>query len=263
MKDFIQRIIFFLLILAIAIHVFVYVIQDSLLFFPTKNESFKASRFKHVEELSFEREGALLAGYMINAEKASNGIVFYFGGNSEDVSGTISDYYFIKDRMMVAFNYRAYGNSTGTPSQDQLFSDAYYIYKSILAKYPTEKVYIIGRSLGSGVACYVASREKNVKLCLVTPYDSILSLAKKNYPFLWIDLLLKHPFRSDLWVREVGKQITVIAALNDRVIPMEHTEKLIENMNEEPIFHKIKDADHNNLIYLKDYKNAIRRFLQD
>lgn len=263
MKYLIQRTIAFLLVLAIGIHLFVYVVQDSLLFFPTKNKNFNASKFKHVEELSFEREGVLLAGYIINAERASNGIVFYFGGNAEDVSGVISDYYFVEDKMMVAFNYRGYGDSTGNPNQENLLSDAHFIYKSILTKYSVEKVYIVGRSLGSGVACYVASKEKGVKLCLVTPYDSILSLAKRNYPFLWVDLLLKHSFRSDLWVNEIEKQITVIAALNDRIIPMEHTEKLIENMNKKPISHKIKDADHNNLIYLKDYKNAIRYFLRD
>ena len=50
---------------------------------------------------------------------------------------------------------------------------------------------IVGRSLGSGVATYLASVRPAARLVLVTPYNSLTDIAALRYPFIPVRWLLR------------------------------------------------------------------------
>src|SRR5436190_920528 len=56
------------------------------------------------------------------------------------------------------------------------------------------RVGLIGRSLGSGVAAYVASERPAAAVVLITPYDSIVEIARRRFPYCAARILLKHRF---------------------------------------------------------------------
>ena len=133
--------------------------------------------------------------------------------------------------------------SSGKPSEANLFNDALKIYDKFAHN---SRVIVIGRSLGSGVAVYLASKREVLGVVLITPYDSIASLAKEKYPFLPINLILKNRFESLKYIEKIKSPIAIIEVKNDTTIPNSHTLRLakkIKNLSKVVVLDKTTHAD--------------------
>lgn len=148
-------------------------------------------------------------------------LVLYFGGNADDATRIFL--HLDLEAEVVAFNYRGYVDSSGFPSEKNLFHDALFLYDTFAKD---RDVVVVGRSLGTGVATYLASKRPVVGVVLITPFDSIRALAKASYPFLPIDWLLKHPFDSDKHMALVQAPVFLLEVEGDRVTPKAHLEAL-------------------------------------
>jgi pimeloyl-ACP methyl ester carboxylesterase len=152
--------------------------------------------------------------------------VVYFGGNAEDVSGSLPGLAEAFPRhALYLMHYRGYGGSTGKPSQDALFADALALFDEVHRQHP--QVTVIGRSLGSGVATYLASKRPAVRLVLVTPYDSMAGIAAQHYPMFPVRLLMTDKFESWRYAPQVSVLTTLITAQHDEVIPRASTDMLL------------------------------------
>jgi pimeloyl-ACP methyl ester carboxylesterase len=98
------------------------------------------------------------------------------------------------DRAIYLLHYRGYGGSSGTPSEKALFADALTLFDEVRTKHSS--VDVVGRSLGSGVAVYVASLRPVARLVLVTPFDSLEGLAALRFPYVPVKWLLRDKFES-------------------------------------------------------------------
>ena len=200
-----------------------YVIQDDQLFakmWVVKEQNMESDTIK---ALSFDVEGATLKGlYRKEGENAP--LLLYFGGNAEDARAFVRATRSLNGYDIVTLNYRGYVDSSGKPSEKALYADA-------LAQYDAfgkgKEVIVVGRSLGTGIATYVASQREVKGLVLITPYDSILSIAKQMYPYFPIDMLLKHPFESVKYIPHVKAPISIFEVENDTMIPKVHLEALM------------------------------------
>ena len=136
-------------------------------------------------------------GYCPHESPRSAPLVFYFGGNAEDVAASSLTLAGRLDVNLAVFPYRGYAGRAGAPTEDGLFEDALAAYDAVvdLAVHDGRKA-VLGRSLGSGVAVYLASQRPIDRLALVTPYDSITNVARGHYPWLPVRWLLKYPFDS-------------------------------------------------------------------
>lgn len=152
--------------------------------------------------------------------------VIYFGGNGEDVSGSMPELIAaFPAHALYALHYRGYGGSTGKPSQDALFADALALFDKVHATHA--KVTVIGRSLGSGVAVHLASVRPAARLVLVTPYDSIAGIAAKQFPYFPVRWLMTDRYDSFLYAPKVTAPTTVITAERDEIIPRSSTNLLL------------------------------------
>ena len=59
---------------------------------------------------------------------------------------------------VICFDYRGYGDSTGSPSEAGLVHDALTVYKWVLERRGESKVFVWGHSLGTGVACHLGRK---------------------------------------------------------------------------------------------------------
>jgi len=151
--------------------------------------------------------------------------LIYFGGNAEDVSHQLPV-------LAVAFpehaihlmHYRGFGGSGGRPSEAALVADALELFDRVHKDH--ERVLVVGRSLGSGVAMQVASARPVDRLVLVTPYHSILALARQQFPWAPVGWLLQDRFESWRHAPLVTAPTTLIAAEHDNVIPRASTDAL-------------------------------------
>ncbi|QYF95997.1 lysophospholipase [Massilia sp. PAMC28688] len=151
--------------------------------------------------------------------------VIYFGGNGEDVSGSVPDLAAaFPAHALYALHYRGYGGSSGKPSQDALFADALALFDKVHASHP--HVTVVGRSLGSGVAVHLASVRPAERLVLVTPYDSIAGIAAARFPYFPVRFLLRDRYESFRYAPQIKVPTTIITAERDEVIPRASTSLL-------------------------------------
>jgi uncharacterized protein len=155
--------------------------------------------------------------------------VLYFGGNAENVSRSLPTLAkAFPDRALYALNYRGYGGSTGKPSEAALIADALVLFDRVQVDHP--HITLIGRSLGSGIAIHLASERPVERLVLVTPYDSLVTIAASQFRYFPLTWLMLDKFESWRYAPKVTAPTTVIAAENDEVIPFASTEALFKQL---------------------------------
>jgi pimeloyl-ACP methyl ester carboxylesterase len=123
------------------------------------------------------------------------------------------------------------------------------------------RIALFGRSLGSGVAVYLAKHRKVAGVVLVSPFDSVTRLARRNLPFVPVDSLLKHPFDSLSLAPSIEVPMVMIVGGADRVIPWEHSHRLFEAWAGPKRFRVVEGAGHNDIQAWEDYWQGIADFL--
>ena len=157
--------------------------------------------------------------------RAGPGAVLYFGGNGEDVSSSVDPLIAaFPDREIVMLHYRGYGGSAGTPTEAALAADAAGLFDKVHAEHPD--VIVIGRSLGTGVAVRLASTRPVSRLVLITPYDSLLGIAQRQFPLFPVSWLLVDKYESWRYASGIKVPVLILRAENDEVIPAASTELL-------------------------------------
>ena len=196
-------------------------------------------------------------------EASSRGLVIYFGGNAEEVSGLMLDVTQFASWPVAAVNYRGYGLSEGRPSESSLAADALAIYDRLAARAGVDpkRIVVFGRSLGSGVAVQLAASRPVRAVILVSPFDSLRSIARKQYPIVPVSLLLKHPFDSLARAPEIEAPLLVLAGERDRLIPPVFSRHLHDAWAGPKRWELIPGADHNDIHAQPRYWPAIREFL--
>lgn len=215
-------------------------------------------------------KGVELEGWVrlpVNANEKANagqqGCAIYFGGRSEDVRWLLSEMDGFGDLPLVFFNYRGYGRSGGKPDEKRLVADAHAIYNWVSSQPWCHKqpISVIGRSLGTGVAVQLAASQAVHKLVLLTPYDSLLSLARARVPLAPVSLLLRSQFKSADKVDQIHSPTFVLLAEQDEVVPHESTARLLANFVVKPLVATVSGSNHVSLPHDRSAQALISHFL--
>ena len=155
--------------------------------------------------------------------------LLYFGGNGEDLGARLADFdQAFPDRAIYLMNYRGYGGSTGSPSEAALIADAQATYDVIRKTH--DKIAVMGRSLGSGVAVGLATTREVERVVLVTPYDSIADVAAERYSWAPVRWLIRDAFDSVKRMAAVRVPVLAVVAERDESIGRAHSDKLIASI---------------------------------
>jgi uncharacterized protein len=259
---------------AVGLPLIVYLAQDSLIFYRQPLSDARraeiARRFPAAIELTIHAaDGAKLHGWLVRpAGSEPAPLVLYYGGNAEEASHMLEA---IGDLVRGAtpgvawlvINYRGYGASEGTPSQASLVADALagYDYASVLPGIDAKRIFVFGRSLGSGVAVQLAAHRPVRGVILVSPYDSLSAVAKRYYWYLPVDWMLKHRFDSIGLAPQMSQPLLCFIAERDDVIPPEHTERLFAAWAGPKRKVLLGGAGHNTTDSAQEFWPAVREFL--
>jgi hypothetical protein len=253
-----RRLVAISLALAAAIYVaaaaYLYFQQRSLLYFPTPPAKLDAQR------IEFSSGGLTLRGWALNPGRPA--AVLYFGGNGEAVERN-ADFFLglLPGHTVYLLPYRGYAGNPGSPSERDLYADALRAFDALASRH--EWVAVMGRSLGTGVATYVAAHRPVERLVLVTPYDSIENLAQAKYAWLPVGLLLQDKYESWRRAPELRMATLMLVAEQDRIVPRANTERLIASFRRSPSVVMIAGAGHNDISSRREYSQALEVFLAD
>jgi hypothetical protein len=184
--------------------------------------------------------------------------VIYFGGNAEDVSFDLPDLADAFPREAIySLHYPGYGGSSGSPTQQTIFAAALALYNRVHADHPD--ITVIGRSLGTGVAVWLASQQHVKRLVLITPYDSFADPAAAQYPWLPVRWLLLDTYESWRYASQVAAPTLILVAANDEIIPRRSSELLRARFRPGLVEYVVMpDVGHNDIQDAPNYWALIR-----
>jgi hypothetical protein len=256
--------------LALGVPAAIYLLQDGLLFIPqpATGAAPAARAGRAVEELAFEApDGVRLRGWLVHRPAPAGRrapLAIYYGGNAEEVSWQATEPW-PAEWSLALVNYRGYGASEGKPSERGLCADALMVLDA-LARRPdvdAERIVLVGRSLGAGVASYVAAHRPVAGVVLVSPYDSMTAIGRRHYPWLPVGLLLKHPFDAQSLAPAIHAPLLAIAGGRDAIIPMSHSKRLFEAWGGPKRWVELPGADHGDISTWPAFWPAIDAFLRE
>lgn len=210
------------------------------------------------------RDGDRLHGVHIGPRAPASGtLILGFGGNGWNAETAAAYLHgLFPEADVVAFHYRGYAPSSGSPSAKTLLEDAPLVHDLAVGKIRPARTVAIGLSVGSGVAAGLASRRPLDGLVLVTPFDSMSKVAARQYPWLPVRWLFRHEFRAAEWLRGSGVSIAIIAAERDTLIPAERTDGLRRAVGRLVFDRTIPGAGHNDIYDRPEFRAAIREALR-
>ena len=245
----------FILVTLLILMLFLYQIQYFMVFEPKKYRKEKLDDRYTLLEIKAE-DGTLLEGVEFTPPKFTH-TIFYIGGKSQDSVGLINKLsQNFEDFRIVTFNYRGYGNSKGRPSEQNLYGDALHVAKKFQEHYGDFD--IVGFSLGSSVAAFVASRIKVKKLFLLGAFNSVHHLLKSRHfpPFL-----IRYNFNTALHVRDVEAEVYLVSSVDDKIVPIKNVYNLKINIKNLAEYQELSGYDHDEILFCQESVNLLKRVL--
>ena len=255
----------FLVVLYGIITLFFYLFQSALLFFPQPLSS-RVELNEKTEEVKIQSfDGSMLHGWLCHvSDKEPQKLIIYFGGNAEEVSHMIPQASMFEGWAMLLINFPGYGKSEGRPGQDSFFNAALAIYDFAAERDDIDKdnIVLMGRSIGSGSAVFLAHERKVSSLVLISPFESIRAVAQSKLPFLPVNLILRHKFPSKEYAANIDVPLLAIYGAADNIIPPLHSKKLAEYWRGEKKIVKLSSFGHNDIFDSHQLWEEIDEFLK-
>ena len=185
-------------------------------------------------------------------------LILGFGGNAwnaEDAATYLHGVFPSAD--IVAFHYRGYRPSTGSPSAEALLDDAPLVHDFAVDRVHPERTIAVGFSIGSGVAAALAGQRSVDGLILVTPFDSLKAVASGLYPFLPVATLFRHDMDAAAALKASKVPTAIIAAERDEIIPRRCTDGLRASVGNLVFDHIVSGAGHNDIYQRSDFQAAM------
>ncbi|UOQ78934.1 alpha/beta hydrolase [Hymenobacter sp. 5516J-16] len=252
--------------LYIGVCLLLYFQQERLLFFPTRLAPDYRFRFpdRFEERWVTAPDGTRLHGLLFQADAAqARGLVFYLHGNGGalDSWGDVAPTYTRLGYDVFLLDYRGYGKSQGRlSSEQQLLADVETAYQQLLTQYPENRIVVLGYSLGTGPAAWLAARHQPRLLILQTPYRSMRAVARQHYPWV-LGLLVRYPLHTDRVLPQVKAPIVIFHGTRDEIISYEQALQLKPLLKPQDQFITLTGAGHNGMTDNPEYQRAIQQIL--
>ncbi|MFS8082824.1 MAG: alpha/beta hydrolase [Ginsengibacter sp.] len=238
-----------------SIGIALFYLQEKLLFHPerlSKDFQFQFGvPFKEVNIPMNERDTVNMVQFLPSGP--AKGVVLYFHGNKGNII-RFAKYAsnFTKNGYEVWMaDYPGYGKTTGPMNEATFYSEATQVYKLAHSRFGADSIIVYGKSLGSGVASYLASKQKISRLILETPYYSIPSLFALYAPIYPTQRMSHFKFPVGEYLKDVSAPVTIFHGNNDMVVFYRNAKRLRESLKKGDEFITIDGGGHNNL---NDYK---------
>src|SRR5688572_31185218 len=241
-----------------AVVLLVFLFQSRLVYYPEVGREVAATPKTY--GLAFEpaeirtADGETLQAWWVPAENA-RGVVLFFHGNAGNISHRL-DYLLMFNRLRyttLIVDYRGYGKSTGSPSEEGTYRDAEaaweYLRHARLAQ--PQDVVIAGESLGGAVGTWLAAKVKPRAVLLFSTFTSVNDLGAQVYWFLPVMLLSRIGYDNVDNLKRIDAPVFIAHSPDDDVVPYSHGKKLFEAAREPKAFLELRGGHNDGFIFTR------------
>jgi len=199
-------------------------------------------------------DGETLHGWWMPVPDAK-GVVLFFHGNAGNISHRIN-YLTMFKRLgysTLLFDYRGYGQSSGTPSESGTYLDAQAAWRYLTGTqgFAAARIVLFGESLGGAVASWLAAREKPGLLVLASTFTSVPELAAEIYPFLPVRWISRFEYNTLASLQSVSCPVFIAHSPEDDIIPFRHGERLFQAAPEPKQFLPLEGGHNTGFIFMQ------------
>lgn len=227
-----------------------------------------ASGWNYEDVYVTPEEGETTHGWYIEtpAEESARGVILFSTGNGAAIADRM---FSIRQFVDLGFDVLIYGyggfsHSSGRPSERRTYADVQAMWDYLTGEraIAPERIALFGRSLGSGVAVELATREEPRAVILESAFLSIPAVGRTMFPIFPVDLLVRHRFDNEAKIDAVTMPKLFIHSPGDEIIPYEQGRRLYEKAPEPKQFLEI-EGGHNDgfIISTRDYEAGLANFL--
>ncbi|TAF11209.1 MAG: alpha/beta hydrolase [Nostocales cyanobacterium] len=236
--------------------VYVYFRADSMIFLPQPS-SYQDT--KDIFKLKTGENQQISAIYLPNS--TAKYTILYVHGNAEDLGNIQEILAKLRDLEfnVLAYDYRGYGTSQGTTTENSAYEDIDTAYNYLIQdlKIKPEQIIVLGRSVGGGSAVDLAARKPVAGLIIESTFTSAFRVVVP-FPILPFD-----KFNNLDKIKNVKCPVLVMHGKLDEVIPFNHSEKLFAAITAPKLFLGVENASHNDFFDLagEKYSQTLREFI--
>lgn len=228
-----------------------------------------------VEEISSNG----LSGWRLIATDVPEGeprpVILYFGGNGENSSRRVLNIleneklsFFYKTHDFIFIDYPTYGHSEGVLNERTLQEFTLQAYDIVTSLDTTSGVTLMSYSIGNGPAMYLASREDVDidSMIMLAPYNSGVDLYNSYFNIFHgpLTLLVAYKLPSYRYAQDVECPVTMIATVDDEVIPVESSRALFASLSSgNANFITVSGIGHNDFYSSADVMSAVMNCLEE
>lgn len=248
----------------------VFLFQSRLVYFPQYERELTAT--PRVAGLDYEdvhlhtADAEKLHGWWVPARDA-RGVVLIFHGNAGNISHRI-DYLTMFNRLgyaVLIIDYRGYGKSSGTPSEEGTYRDAEAAWQYLMEtrKFKPQDVVVLGESLGGGVATWLAAKYPPRALVLASVLTSVPDMGARVYWWLPVRLLARIHYDSRERMQQITAPVLIAHSREDDIVPFAHGEALFAAAREPKHFLIMSGGHNDGFLYMREeWVAAVGEFLE-
>ena len=212
-------------------------------------------------------DGVKLHGWFVKGNSESTWI--WFHGNAGNISHRLEQLMLLHSHLgvnILLFDYRGYGQSEGKPSEKGTYRDARGALDYLLSRQDVDprKIVYFGKSLGAAVAVDLARQHEPHGLVLESTFTSVRDMAKRQYPFLPIFMLVRTKYDSLSKIGGISSPLLIVHGDRDELAPISQGRRLYEAAKDPKSFYEVPGAGHNDVTATggEDYFKTLAEFLQ-
>lgn len=240
-----------------------YLMQDKILFHPkTLARDYHFTFDQPFEEVNFSFKENNLSIIKFRPKHKPKGIVLFYHGNMDNVEH-YKKYpeFFLRNHYGIwMIDYPGFGKTTGKLDEDILYKQALIMYDLAEREISGDSIIIYGKSIGTGIASYVASERKCRQLILETPYYSIPSLAQHYFPIYPTGRLVKFHLPVYKHLHKTKTRVTILHGTKDEIVPYRQSLRLKKEFPKAELI-TIKNGKHNNLSQFDTFRKRLDSLL--
>ncbi|MBD2499333.1 alpha/beta hydrolase [Anabaena azotica] len=235
--------------------VYVYLRADSMIFLPQPS-SYQDTQA--IFKLKSGGETKISAVYLVNP--TAKYTILYAHGNAEDLGEIKQFLEQLRDLgfNVLAYDYRGYGTSEGTPTENHAYQDIDAAYNYLIKdlKIPPKNIIVFGRSVGGGSAVDLAARQPIGGLILESTFTSAFRVVVP------IKILPFDKFNNLQKIKAVRCPVLIIHGQADEIISVTHGQKLYAAAPSPKLSLWVENASHNDVFWVagQRYQNILREF---